>query len=228
MPPPHPTPSPWDALPADPAVPTATLHRGLHDAQTGDGGVPEEVQRPQEAEGGPGSHPSTSRSAPLCPHPTMAVSPSCRVPTPSRVPQPHPGALPSPPVPSQDVPVRLQPHRRALLCPVSPTPSLTASHCVTMAPPCVPRSPFGTSQCPTLSPAPSHPCPDAPHVPAQPCSGVTCLCCGVTLAMSQCHLAWFQSSLPSRVPQRCPGCPCAFPAVSPCHPPPLPPVPVPL
>lgn len=29
----------------------ATFHCGVHDAQTGDGGVPEEVQRQEEAQG---------------------------------------------------------------------------------------------------------------------------------------------------------------------------------
>lgn len=33
-------------------LPTATLHCCLHDAQTGDGGMPEEVQRQEEAQGG--------------------------------------------------------------------------------------------------------------------------------------------------------------------------------
>lgn len=32
-------------------LPTATLDGGLHDAQTGDSGVPEEVQRQEETEG---------------------------------------------------------------------------------------------------------------------------------------------------------------------------------
>lgn len=30
---------------------TATFHRGLHDAQTGDGGVPQEIQRQKETQG---------------------------------------------------------------------------------------------------------------------------------------------------------------------------------
>lgn len=32
-------------------LPAATLHGGLHDAQAGDGGVPEEVQRQEETQG---------------------------------------------------------------------------------------------------------------------------------------------------------------------------------
>lgn len=32
-------------------LPTATLHSGVHDAQTGDGRMPEEVQRQEETQG---------------------------------------------------------------------------------------------------------------------------------------------------------------------------------
>uniref|UniRef100_A0A8V5HDH7 calcium/calmodulin-dependent protein kinase n=9 Tax=Neoaves TaxID=3078114 RepID=A0A8V5HDH7_MELUD len=63
---------------ADPHVPTATLHRGLHDAQAGDSRVSEKVQRPEEAQG----ETPPDAMAPSCtllhPHP---MAPSC-TPTP--------------------------------------------------------------------------------------------------------------------------------------------------